>query len=91
MGIITIKNVYRCYMATKLSNFKHKTSPAVFLIATYLLLAFVLTPLAVVSGIQAFEIIVTLINILACVVFFYKIFECQNVMINLSPLKKVGL
>jgi high-affinity Fe2+/Pb2+ permease len=78
-------------MTSRLSNFKHKTSPAVFLIATYLLLAFVLTPLAVMSGIQAFEIIVTLINILACVVFFYKIFQCQNVHINLGPLRKFGL
>ena len=76
---------------TRLSNFKQKTSPAVFLIVTYLLLAFVLTPLAVMSGIQAFEIIVTLINILACVVFFYKIFQCKNVNINLAPLKKFGL
>lgn len=76
---------------TKLSSYKTTTSPGVFLVGTYLLLAFVLTPLAVASGVHAFEIVITLINVLACVVFFYKVFECQNVKIDLKPLKRVGL
>jgi hypothetical protein len=76
---------------TRLSSYKTTTSPGVFMVVTYLVLAFVLTPLAVASGVHAFEILITLINLLACVVFFYKVFECQNVKINLKPLRAVGL
>jgi high-affinity Fe2+/Pb2+ permease len=76
---------------TRLSNYKTTTSPGVFMVVTYLVLAFVLTPLAVASGVHAFEILITLINLLACVVFFYKVFECRNVKINLKPLRAVGL
>jgi len=76
---------------TRLSSYKTTTSPGVFMVATYLVLAFVLTPIAVASGVHAFEIVITLINLMACVVFFYKVFECQNVKIDLSALKRVGL